>query len=99
MDTLGRKIVTDDAGRVGFHCPGCGIRHIVPTAKSAAQRWYFNNDGNKPTITPAIVWATDHTYCHSMVSDGEIIFNSACHHDLAGDTVELPDITALETAA
>lgn len=98
MDVMGRKIIVDDAGRVGFQCPGCGIRHFVPTARSAVPRWYFNNNGNHPTITPAIVWATDHTFCHSTVSDGEITFFSDCHHDLAGDTVELPDITAEQAA-
>lgn len=30
--------------------------------------------------------------CHSFVADGRIQFLSDCTHDLAGQTVELPDI-------
>ena len=30
--------------------------------------------------------------CHSFITDGKIQFLSDCTHDLAGKTVELPDI-------
>lgn len=31
--------------------------------------------------------------CHSFITDGRIQFLSDCTHELAGQTVELPDIT------
>lgn len=34
------------------------------------------------------------TVCHSFVRDGRIQFLSDCTHSLAGQTVELPDLTA-----
>lgn len=32
------------------------------------------------------------THCHSFVRDGKIEFLSDCSHDMAGQTVELPDV-------
>ena len=66
--------------------------------------WEFNGDFDRPTIRASIlVWSyrknpktekydieTDR--CHSFVTDGMIQFLGDCHHELAGQTIELPEI-------
>lgn len=60
------------------------------------KRWTFNGDMERPTFSPSLV-VTIKTepkkqICHSFVRDGKIQFLSDCFHDLAGQTVEMPDI-------
>lgn len=38
-------------------------------------------------------WPCDCVCCHSFVTDGRIQFLSDCTHALAGQTVDLPDLT------
>lgn len=40
-------------------------------------------------------WPCDCVCCHSFVTDGRIQFLSDCTHELAGQTVDLPDATAI----
>ena len=87
-----------------FKCPGCGLDHFISIGPKSylAARWTFNGDCEKPTINPSVlVWrdipegvkvTPDVRRCHSFVRDGKIQFLSDCTHDLAGQTVELPDI-------
>lgn len=42
--------------RYGFECPGCGCLHYINST------WNFNNDFDKPTVTPSILVKTGH-YC------------------------------------
>jgi hypothetical protein len=78
--------------RVFFYCPGCkhGHSYIVP-------RWQFNGDFDKPTFSPSLLNFITHedgrreTICHLFVRDGKIEFCSDCPHELAGQTVDLPD--------
>lgn len=87
-----------------FDCPGCGDSHGVPTGTSH-NAWGFNGDMDRPTLTPSILvrWkASDpsdpdavaqESVCHSFVTDGRIAFCSDSTHALAGQTVDLPDVT------
>ena len=58
--------------------------------------WAFNGDVERPTVNPSILVTTrfpDHTkICHSFIRDGRIQFLSDSTHQLAGKTVELPDL-------
>lgn len=66
--------------------------------------WQFNGDYDHPTISTSIltrryVWnpkTKKHNLetgrCHSYITDGQIRFLPDCMHDLAGQTVELPEI-------
>lgn len=78
--------------RVGgwrFMCPGCGYSH------SFDYRWEFNGDADRPTFKPSLLLKIDDGWyydCHSFVKDGRIIFLSDCTHELAGQTVELPEM-------
>ena len=70
-----------------FHCPGCKYDH------SFDSRWSFNGDFEKPTFAPSLLvnGFDPKIRCHSFVCDGKIQFLSDCFHELAGQTVELPD--------
>lgn len=77
-----------------FECPGCGCLHSIITPG-----WSFNGDIDKPTVSPSILVngnpaAHNPTAkrCHSFVRDGKIQFLADCEHELAGQTVDLPDI-------
>ena len=86
----------DDKYHPAIQCPGCGCLHIFD------QRWSFNGDMDKPTFSPSmLVNGTpdmqkyineNNPRCHSFVRDGMIQFLSDCTHELAGKTVELPEI-------
>lgn len=82
-----------------FECPGCKDPHPVPTTGSHA--WGFNGNTERPTLTPSILVhesrCDDGTIgvirCHSYVTDGRIQFLGDCGHALAGQTVELPEVS------
>jgi len=81
-----------------FFCPGCGGEHNVSGAAHS-----YNGDLNKPTFSPSILCTgyiahPDHEFgkkihCHSYISEGRIQFLGDCQHALAGQTVDLPEIT------
>jgi hypothetical protein len=85
-----------------FYCPGCKRRHVVYTKEQSpgGACWSFNGDIDKPTFTPSIfVNPKNHEChvpelhsCHSFIRDGKIQFLNDCTHELAGQTVELPEI-------
>lgn len=73
-----------------FECPGCGCLHFFN------ERWTFNGDLEKPTVSPSILVTYDgadkKTRCHSFIRDGRIEFLGDSTHELAGQTVDLPPI-------
>jgi hypothetical protein len=91
-------------GELGFICKGCGYRHFITDNESTGHQlcWEFNKDYEKPTINPSILFNRDvpdeylkegnmHR-CHSFIKDGMIQYLGDCTHQLAGQTIELPDI-------
>ena len=66
--------------------------------------WVFNNNFERPTIQPSYLtrgyrlnpetekYDIETDRCHSFITDGMIQFLSDCQHEMAGLTVELPDI-------
>lgn len=69
-----------------FRCPACCCNHF------ADDRWKFNGDYERPTFTPSLlIQYADQKICHSFVTDGKIQYLSDCTHELAGQTVEIPD--------
>jgi hypothetical protein len=71
--------------------------HAVNTAKL---RWAYNDSPDRPTFSPSILVTYRHPgppeegndeICHSFVTDGKIQFLPDCTHNLAGQTVNLPD--------
>ena len=83
---------------VVFHCPGCKGAHAVPIQGSKSYHWDFSGDENSPTLSPSILVNGILEYhdpssprCHSFVRNGKIQFLSDCSHELAGQTVDLPE--------
>lgn len=92
------------ADMLRFHCPACGTDHFVCVGPRSYWniRWQFNGNYDKPTIHPSVLVTVDVPAdvkltpnvrrCHSFITDGRIQFLSDCTHELAGQTVELPEI-------
>jgi hypothetical protein len=95
-----RRMVDADDSLLGyiFHCPGCKSGHAVWTTKpnSLGAQWTFDGNMERPTFSPSVLakWKSrdgKEKICHSFVRDGHIQFLSDCTHELAGQTVPLPD--------
>lgn len=78
-----------------FVCPGCNCEHAFD------DRWQFNQDFEKPTISPSFLQTgflgfngeeKMHGICHSFIKNGMIEFLNDCTHHLKGQTVELKDV-------
>lgn len=89
--------VSNVPGMYQFFCPGCQTYHGVWTNKEKSPCWDFNDNIDSPTVSPSLL--VRHTnreggscICHSFIRDGRIQFLSDCTHELAGQTVELPEI-------
>ncbi len=88
--------IKKDGNSFIFKCPGCKRSHVFNN------RWKFNNDYNKPTLSPSLVmkgpiWNIEKDkfideVCHSFIKDGMIQFLSDCTHELANKTVELLEV-------
>lgn len=78
-----------------FMCPACNVTHAI--SKTA-----HNYDGNleSPTFHGSVGWTgvpangSGNIWCHSFVTNGTIRFESDSQHELAGKTMELPEITS-----
>lgn len=83
-----------------FDCPGCKCSHWF-TSKDYTRgiiHWDFNGNMEKPTVNPSILVNrggvnVNMPICHSFIKDGFIQFLNDCTHHLAGQTVELPELT------
>ena len=77
---------------VEYKCPGCQLRHVIPTKGPNA--WNWNGDVNKPSLSPSVL-ATRRTgdavscRCHHYVTNGQIQFLGDCTHKSAGKTVDM----------
>lgn len=103
MAALGKKLRTAQGGRVLFWCPGCKAAHCVIV--DGSRGWTFDGNEAAPTFSPSVLVRTGRAVdpnfepepgdppevCHSFVRAGRIQFLSDCTHDLAGQTVDLPD--------
>lgn len=95
------KFISEESleGYYYFWCSGCNETHYINTIKNndVKGNWQFNNDINNPTVNPSIlinVGGLNKTkpICHSFIKNGYIQFLNDCTHQLAGQTVQLPDI-------
>ncbi|WP_419877659.1 DUF6527 family protein [Brevibacillus centrosporus] len=77
------KLMEYSDGMKVFFCPGCQQLHGLDV------RWNFNGDFKQPTFRPSLHYVGR---CHSFITDGRIQFLPDCSHDLAGNTVDLPDV-------
>lgn len=86
-----------------FDCPGCKFAHeitVQPIRNEFGAGWEWNGGLDKPTFNPSlrVRWEGLRDgvefvkICHSFIRDGQIQFLSDCTHELAGQTVELPEV-------
>ena len=97
-----KRFTTADGGyhgELGFHCPGCNSVHFITDNLTAIEAiangpWTFNDNFEKPTVKPSVLLSRHNRnyVCHSFITDGKIQFLSDCTHELAGQTIELPEI-------
>ena len=84
-------------GELGFYCPGCDCIHFINDNETKIVGnmpvWEFNKDFEKPTVRASVLVWNNTMRCHSFITDGKIEFLSDCTHELAGKTVDLPEIT------
>ena len=88
-----------------FLCPGCGFKHGIPVTVGTPhpKAWMWNGNIDSPTFVPSIRVTgvlPDETLsepvpftCHSFVEDGKIRFCSDSTHALAGQTVDLTEVS------
>lgn len=83
---------------VYFDCPGCECSHGVSVEPTERPRpiWDWNKSLESPTFRPSVLVTmycgdTVRAICHSFVTDGKIAFLTDSTHELAGQTVELPE--------
>lgn len=84
--------------RLQFWCEGCKNSHAIPV--DGSRGWQWNGDTERPTITPSIKttysgWDEDKkvdNVCHMYVTDGNAVYLNDCTHELAGQTIPLPNI-------
>lgn len=95
------RTAADSSGTVkGYmhHCPGCEYNHVIYTQNTSGNpTWEFDGNEELPSFDPSIrVFEIEKgkriTLCHYFLKKGKIQFLSDCNHNLAGQTVDLPDI-------
>ena len=74
-----------------FLCPGCKTNHLFEG------KWAFNGNMEKPTFTPSHVNLIDaDRQCHIFITDGVVHYLSDCTHELAGQSIPLADMDAMD---
>lgn len=84
---------------LGFVCPGCrelsngsGL-HMLPVNSPHYQpSWDWNENAERPTLSPSILTQSYLGVCHSFLVDGEFQFLDDCTHSLAGQRVPMGDL-------
>jgi hypothetical protein len=87
-------------------CPGCQEMHVFYTRRSAGTgaNWRWDGRVDKPTFMPSMIVshgavvdddgtvALPEERCHYFLANGMIQFLGDCTHNLAGQTVPLPEL-------
>jgi hypothetical protein len=94
MSAIGNKLRRAEGGHLLFWCPGCNTAHQIIV--DGSRGWTWNEDAVAPTFTPSVLVNKGQAHpgapvCHSFVTDGRIRFLGDSTHELAGQTVDLPD--------
>ena len=84
-----------------FWCPGCKCHHFYHVGCESGPNWQLDGDMDAPTFTPSLLVNAAEPRsgprCHLYLTDGRLRYLSDCTHDLAGETVPLPDHTVRDT--
>lgn len=89
-------VLLESNGIYFIECPGCKNLHPLHVGQQHKIRWDFDGNLEKPTFSPSLMVNAGHSHqCHSFIRNGQIQFLSDCHHALAGQTVDLPEVEEL----
>ena len=103
MAALGPKLRRIANSHFAFFCPGCRMMHVIRIGGDRGQGplWSWSGDEERPTFMPSIYVNRPGRLhnpavpsCHSYVDAGRIRFLPDSTHALAGQIVDLPDLTA-----
>ena len=98
-----RRVGYYDVGATHAHwCPACKQMHdyAVEQPFRNGAKWSFNGDAGSPSFTPSMNISVGPfpdgriERCHYFVKHGRIDVCRDSTHELAGKTVELPDVPA-----
>lgn len=90
--------VTQKHGCLYFYCIACDNLH-APRVTGDGPLWTWNGDAESPTIAPSVRVRWDEgeqriqKCCHFFVREGRIEFCGDCTHALAGQTIEMQEVT------
>jgi hypothetical protein len=76
------------------YCPACDNPHFFATDEHPDRDgpgWTFNGDGEEPTFSPSMLVERPERRCHSHLRDGRWEYLSDSTHELAGETVPVPE--------
>lgn len=89
--------ITNNQGKItgySINCPACNCYHFIQT--NGVTKWEFNDDVKNPTFSPSLevrhINSNSITKCHSFIRNGQIQYLNDCDHEMAGQTVILPNI-------
>lgn len=90
------KARRQEGNRVAVFCPACKCAHAVPLGTN---QWDWNGSTEAPTIRPSLLVhgpmnfddPNPDSICHSIITDGKILFAKDSTHALAGQTLDLED--------
>lgn len=60
MGYLSPKLRSLAGSALVFHCPGCNQKHTVSVGVGTGPRWEYNDNPDRPTLTPSILVRTGH---------------------------------------
>ena len=105
MGQISKFLRKTDSGYAHW-CPACEEMHnfYVDKPTRAGARWSFDGNVGAPTFnpsmrisSPACDWGDgEHspaTCCHYFCHGGKLQFCADCTHSLAGQTVDLPELS------
>lgn len=98
-----KPVIKQNKDTLRFKCPGYKMYHVVRYGTDTEPNWTWNGSLDKPTISPSIlatyngkdagINGAPPSVCHSFVREGKFQFLSDCTHNLAGQTVDIPEWT------
>jgi len=98
IETISRCLGKAEDGSLWFWCSGCNMPHSLNVGAGPGPRWGYNGNAEAPTFTPSVLSSyrqgDKEVVCHSFVTDGRIQYLGDCTHQLANQTIDLPDWAA-----
>jgi hypothetical protein len=87
---------TDTEGDYLHYCPACRQMHLINTRRKNQNgaQWTFDGNMEKPTFSPSINILKEGggSQCHYFIQVGYILYAQDSHHDMKGQTIEMPEI-------